>query len=197
MTTFQGRDTFCSLEIFKFWYSIFSSQHTKEGCPSSLVLEHINEVWKWKECPCQIKDVDQIRMKVEISLPLYTIPGSIPSPSHFLPYNFLYSSNISFMSSSETFSFVFMILINLFSGICPVFWRSNDLDEKECAEGLTNKRRRTNIPEIVFRVYLKMSKRHSSSGSFLLCTETSVRYSLKETENPYRSADTCFMRALA
>ena len=27
--------------------------------------------------------------------------------------------------------------------------------------------------------------------------ETSVRYSLKETENPYRSADTIFMSALA
>ena len=44
MTTFQGRETYCSLEIFKFWHSIFSSQHTKEGCPSCLVLEHINEV---------------------------------------------------------------------------------------------------------------------------------------------------------
>ena len=139
--------------------------------------------------------------------------SSAGDAADFVTNRFLYSSIISFTSSSGTFSLLFIICTNLLSDIRPVFWGSKDLHRENnflhvyfAKRGKYVWRYHVSIYPIfvqhmlnicVFAYYRKMSSKHSSSGSSFLCREISVRYSLKETENPYRSADTFLINALA
>lgn len=62
-------------------------------------------------------------------IPLYIMVGSSSAgdAADFVTNRFLYSSIISFTSSSGTFSLLFIICTNLLSDIRPVFWGSKDL----------------------------------------------------------------------
>ena len=63
------------------------------------------------------------------NLPLYIMVGSSSAgeAADFVTNRLLYSSIISFTSSSGTFSLLFIICTNLLSDIRPVFWGSKDL----------------------------------------------------------------------
>ena len=142
------------------------------------------------------------------------VGSSSAADADFVTNRFLYSSIISFTSSSGTFSLLFIICTNLLSDIRPVFWGSKDLRrENNFLHVYFAKRgkyvwrkvsciylsniRTTHAQHLHIAYYLKMSSKQSSSGSSFLCREISVRYSLKETENPYRSADTFLINAFA
>ena len=91
---------------------------------------------------------------------------------------FILPSIISLTSLSETPSLLAIIFLNVTSSINPVFSGSRDLKKREW-EGKS-----------YVLTFWKTSVKDCSSGSALLCTETRVRYSLKDRELPDLSADT-------